>query len=135
MIDFLILLACVLTRLFRSRAEILVLRHELNILQRKSTEERPSASILVPPRPASAAASVVRIELFAAKSDMEFLGVFRVCKAEDDPPLVLVEDAVMPLAHRQVEAEGFHEPAVRTGAVGRRDSDLMRPAAINSGRG
>ena len=42
MIDFLMLLACVLTRLFRSRArleaEILVLRHQLNILQRKSTE-------------------------------------------------------------------------------------------------
>src|SRR5258705_8519727 len=42
MIDFLMLLACVLTRLFRSRArleaEILVLRHHLNILQRKSTE-------------------------------------------------------------------------------------------------
>ena len=43
MIDFLMLLACVLTRLFRSRvrleAEILVLRHQLNILQRKSTEK------------------------------------------------------------------------------------------------
>src|SRR5712671_1181234 len=42
MIDFLMLLACVLTRLFRSRArfeaEILVLRHQLNILQRKSTK-------------------------------------------------------------------------------------------------
>jgi hypothetical protein len=42
MIDFLKLLACLLTRLFRSRArleaEILVLRHQLNILQRKSTE-------------------------------------------------------------------------------------------------
>src|SRR4030081_711693 len=42
MIDFLMLLACVLTRLFRSRArleaEILVLRHQLNILERKSTE-------------------------------------------------------------------------------------------------
>src|SRR5260370_38565873 len=39
MIDFLMLLACVLTRLFRSRArleaEILVPRHQLNILQRQ----------------------------------------------------------------------------------------------------
>jgi hypothetical protein len=38
MIDFLMLLACVLTRLFRSRArleaEILDLRHQLSILQR-----------------------------------------------------------------------------------------------------
>jgi hypothetical protein len=31
--------------------------------------------------------------LFSAKSDAEFLGVLRVRKAEDDPPLVLVEDA------------------------------------------
>jgi hypothetical protein len=40
MIDFLRLLACALTRLFRSRArleaEILVLRHQLNVLRRKS---------------------------------------------------------------------------------------------------
>ena len=50
MIDFLMLLACVLTRLFRSRArleaEILVLRrHQLNILQRKSTERASFKSI------------------------------------------------------------------------------------------
>src|SRR6476469_7805475 len=49
MIDFLKLLACVLTRLFRSRArleaEILVLRHQLNILQRKSTERAAFKSI------------------------------------------------------------------------------------------
>jgi hypothetical protein len=42
MIDFLMLLAYALTRLFRSRArleaEILVLRHQLNILQRKSAK-------------------------------------------------------------------------------------------------
>ena len=40
MIDFLMLLACALTGLFRSRArleaEILVLRHQLNVLRRKS---------------------------------------------------------------------------------------------------
>ena len=48
MIDFLMLLACVLTRLFRSRAleaELLVLRHQLNILQRKSTERAAFESI------------------------------------------------------------------------------------------
>src|SRR3981189_1260890 len=49
MIDFLMLLACVLTRLFRARArleaEILVLRHQLNILQRKSTERAAFKSI------------------------------------------------------------------------------------------
>ena len=49
MIDFLKLLACVLTRLFRSRArleaEILVLRHQLNILQRKSTKRAAFKSI------------------------------------------------------------------------------------------
>src|SRR5258705_1273277 len=49
MIDFLMLLACVLTRLFRSRArfeaEILVLRHQLNILQRKSTKRAAFKSI------------------------------------------------------------------------------------------
>src|SRR5436190_7680510 len=49
MIDFLMLLTCVLTRLFRSRArlgaEILVLRHQLNILQRKSTERASFKSI------------------------------------------------------------------------------------------
>jgi hypothetical protein len=40
MIDFLRLLACALTELFRSRArleaEILVLRHQLNVLSRKA---------------------------------------------------------------------------------------------------
>ena len=49
MIDFLMLLACVLTRLFRSRArleaEILVLRHQLNILQRKSTKRAAFKSV------------------------------------------------------------------------------------------
>jgi predicted RNase H-like nuclease len=49
MIDFLKLLACVLTRLFRSRArleaEVLVLRHQLNILQRKSTKRAAFKSI------------------------------------------------------------------------------------------
>ena len=43
------LLACVLTRLFRSRArleaEILVLRHQLNILQRKSTKRAAFKSV------------------------------------------------------------------------------------------
>ena len=57
MIDFLMLLACVPTRLFRSRArleaEILVLRHQLNILQRKSTKRAAFKSIdrhPLPPR-------------------------------------------------------------------------------------
>ena len=49
MIDFLMLLAYALTRLFRSRArleaEILVLRHQLNILQRKSAERAVFKSI------------------------------------------------------------------------------------------
>jgi transposase InsO family protein len=49
MIDFLILLAYALNRLFRSRArleaEILVLRHQLNILERKSTKRAPFKSI------------------------------------------------------------------------------------------
>src|SRR5262249_37243999 len=49
MIDFLILLACALNRLFRSRArleaEILVLRHQLNILQRKSAKRAAFKSI------------------------------------------------------------------------------------------
>jgi hypothetical protein len=49
MIDFLMLLACMLTRLFRSRArleaEILVLRHQLNIMQRKSTKRAAFESI------------------------------------------------------------------------------------------
>jgi len=51
MIDFLKLLACVLTRLFRSRArleaEILVLRHQLNILRRNRPKERPSRASIV----------------------------------------------------------------------------------------
>ena len=51
---------------------------------------------LVPPRPTDAAAPILRIEPFAAKSDAEFLGVLRVCEAIDHPPLVLVEHAVMP---------------------------------------
>ena len=49
MIDFLKLLACVLTRLpiegARLEAEILVLRHQLNILQRKSTKRAAFKSI------------------------------------------------------------------------------------------
>jgi hypothetical protein len=46
-----------------------------------------------------------------------------------------MKDAVMPFAHRKVEAEGIHESAERTSAFSRRDSDLMWPAAINRGRG
>src|SRR6516162_5833938 len=72
---------------------------------------------------------------FAAKSHAEFLRMLRVREAVDDPPLVLVEDAVMALAHREVEAEGIHEPTVRTPAIGRRDSDLVWPATINRGGG
>ena len=79
------------------------------------------------------AASVLRIEAFAAESDAKFLGVLRVREAVDDPPLIFMKDAVMPFAHRKVEAEGIHESAERTSAFSRRDSDLMRPAAINRG--
>ena len=49
MIDFLRLLACALTRLFQSRtrleAEILVLRHQLNVLQRKAPKRVALSSI------------------------------------------------------------------------------------------
>src|SRR3982074_3587283 len=49
MIDFLRLLACALTRLFRSRArleaEILVLRHQLNVLRRKAPKRLAFSSI------------------------------------------------------------------------------------------
>ena len=49
MIDFLRLLACALTRLFRSRArleaEILVLRHQLNVLRRKAPKRGAFRSI------------------------------------------------------------------------------------------
>jgi hypothetical protein len=49
MIDFLRLLAYALTRLFRSRArleaEILVLRHQLNVLRRKAPKRVPFSSI------------------------------------------------------------------------------------------
>ena len=49
MIDFLRLLACALTRLFRSRAwleaEILVLRHQLNVLRRKAPKRVAFSSI------------------------------------------------------------------------------------------
>jgi hypothetical protein len=44
-----------------------------------------------------------------------------------------MEDAVMPLAHREVEAEGVHEPTMRTLAISRWDSDLVWPTAINRG--
>ena len=81
------------------------------------------------------AASVFRIEAFAAESDAKFLGVLRVREAVDDPPLIFMKDAVMAFAHRKVEAEGIHESAERTSAFSRRDSDLMWPAAINRGRG
>ena len=47
MIDFLMLMACVLPRLFRSRArleaEILVLRHQLNVLKRQAPILLPCA--------------------------------------------------------------------------------------------
>src|SRR4030081_1746814 len=49
MVDFLRLLACALTRLFRSRAqleaEILVLRHQLNVLRRKAPKRVAFSSI------------------------------------------------------------------------------------------
>jgi transposase InsO family protein len=49
MIDFLRVLACALTRLFRSRArleaEILVLRHQLNVLRRKAPKRVAFSSI------------------------------------------------------------------------------------------
>ena len=49
MIDFFRLLACTLTRLFRSRArleaEILVLRHQLNVLRRRSPKRVAFSSI------------------------------------------------------------------------------------------
>ena len=49
MIDFLKLLACALTRIFRSRArlesEILVLRHQLNVLRRRSPQRLTFSSI------------------------------------------------------------------------------------------
>jgi hypothetical protein len=49
MIDFLRLLACALTRLFRSRArleaDILVLRHQLNVLQRKAPKRMAFSSV------------------------------------------------------------------------------------------
>ena len=75
------------------------------------------------------------MESFAAKSHAKFLRMLRVREAVDDPPLVLMEDAVMAVAHREVEAEGVHEPTVRPPAIGRRDSDLEWPATINSGGG
>ena len=49
MINFLMLLACALTRMFRSRArlhaEILVLRHQLNVLRRRSPQRLTFSSI------------------------------------------------------------------------------------------
>src|SRR2546425_10943372 len=49
MMDFLRLMACALTRLFRSRAaleaEILVLRHQLNVLRRKSPKRLAFANV------------------------------------------------------------------------------------------
>ena len=67
------------------------------------------------------------------KHGSSYRGVaLRIRNAADEPPLVLVEDAVMPLAHRQVEANGFHEPdRANWGAVGRENQTLMRLAAIN----
>jgi hypothetical protein len=56
------------------------------------------------------------------KHGSSFRGVaLRIRNAADEPPLVLVEDAVMPLAHRQVEAMASMNRFVRTGAVSRED--------------
>ena len=73
------------------------------------------------------------MESFAAKSHAEFLGVLRLREAVDDPPLIVTEDAAMPLAHREVEAEGIHESTMRARALGRWERDLVWPAAINRG--
>ena len=67
------------------------------------------------------------------KHGSSFRGVaLRIRNAADEPPLVLVEDAVMPLAHRQGEANGFHEPVCEPGQlVARTTLDLAsgdRPA-------
>jgi len=59
--------------------------------------------------------------------------VLRIREAVNDPPLVSMEYAVMPLAHREVEAERIHEPTMRASALGRWDRDAVWPAAINRG--
>ncbi len=94
-------------------------------------QNRPSATVFEPPRPVRATAAVLRIEWFLAKSDAEFLGVLCIGEAADDPPPILVEDAVRPLANRQVDAKRIYQPAVRTSALVRRDRNLMWPAAID----
>jgi hypothetical protein len=48
-------------------------------------------------------AAALRIESFAAKSHAEVLGMCSA-SATDDTSLFLMEDAVMPLAHEEVEA-------------------------------
>jgi len=65
------------------------------------------------------------MEPFAAKSHAEFLRMLRVREAIYNPPLVLMEDAALPLAHREVEAEGIHESTMRARALGRWDRDLV----------
>jgi hypothetical protein len=80
-------------------------------------------------RPAGAASAGLRIETLTAKPLAEFLRVLRIREAVSDPPLVLMKDAVIPLAHRKVEAKGIHQTAVRPHALDRRQCDLMRPAS------
>ena len=61
--------------------------------------------------------------------------MLRIREAVHNPPFVLMEDAVTPLANRKVEAERVHEATMRTSAIGRRDGDLMWPSTINRGCG
>jgi hypothetical protein len=61
---------------------------------------RRSASLLVPPRPVRATTAALRIESFAAKISCG-ISWHATASAKDDPPLVLMDDAVMALAHGQ----------------------------------
>jgi hypothetical protein len=76
-----------------------------------------------------------RVELLAAEPPHKLLGMFDFGEAVDIPPLVFMKDRVTSLAQRQITTERLNDLVAAIERCGGRQRDLVRPAAIYSGRG
>jgi hypothetical protein len=83
----------------------------------------------IPPLP-----SLRRIELFSAKPLHELLRIRRIGEAIDIEPLPIVADAMAAPSQRQILAEVVDGFVAAAFAGAGRQRDLVRPAAIDTGR-